>query len=342
MEAMRMSGNTGKSLGRDALPEELKPLVERACQGLSPDRSGLETLLGWPEERAAGLARAAEQVRAHWFGDAVSFCGILNAKSGSCSEDCAFCAQSAHYAGQAPEYGFLPLGEIVRAAQALRDAGASRFAVVTSGKRLSDADFEHLLQAVRAVADLGLHADCSPGILDRDRLEAFRRAGGCTYHHNLETGRTFFPRICSTHAYDEDVRAVRDALKAGLEVCSGGIFGLGESWEDRLELALELRDLGVSSVPVNFLHPMPGTPMADRPVLSCAEALKILALFRFVLPDRHVRICGGRHDVFGPEEREWAYAAGASGIMVGDYLTLRGRDAGEDRELARRLERRPG
>ncbi|MGE4292771.1 MAG: biotin synthase BioB [Desulfovibrio sp.] len=292
---------------------------------------------GWPEEHLGVLLRAASEVRRHHLGDTVSFCGIVNARSGACSEDCAFCAQSGHHQAVSPRHGFLPLDEILQAARVLRDAGASRFSIVTSGKRLSDADFGRLLEAIQAVSGLGLCADCSPGILDRAQLRELKAAGCGAYHHNLETGRTFFPRICTTHAYDEDVQAVREAVEEGLTVCSGGIFGLGESWEDRIELAHELRELGVQSVPLNFLHPVPGTPLAGRPVLSRCEALKIMVLFRLMLPDRQIRICGGRHDVFGPEHRAEPFLAGVSGVMVGDYLTLKGLGAAEDQVLARRL-----
>lgn len=323
------------------VPLDLEELVARACSGEPLDADWLRAVAAWPGERVGELARAAEQVRAYWFGSSVGFCGIVNARSGACSEDCAFCAQSAHHHGDAPQHGFLPLQAIREAAERLRQAGATRFSLVTSGKRLSDEDFARLLDAVRVVSALGLRADCSPGILDRARLMAFRDAGGGAYHHNLETGRSFFPRICSTHAYAEDVRAVREAVELGLEVCSGGIFGLGESWEDRLELALELRELGVCSVPINFLHPVAGTPLEDRPVLTKGEAVKIVALFRFALPDRHVRLCGGRHDVLGPQDRGLAFKCGASGVMIGDYLTLQGRDAETDAALARRAGRVP-
>lgn len=317
--------------------QRLERIVENALQGAPLSRSDAALVIDWPEAGLNELAEAAHRVRQHFFGDAVSFCGIVNARSGACSENCAFCAQSAHHAAQSPRHDFLPLDEIVDAARSLKAAGATRFSIVTSGKALSPADFQRLLDAVAAVADLGLVADCSPGILDRAQLRALRQAGCGAYHHNLETGRSFFPRICSTHAYDEDVEAVRNAVAEGLTVCSGGLFGLGETWADRLELAGELRELGVQSVPVNFLQPIPGTPLQDRPLVGVSEAVRILALLRFSLPDRHIRICGGRHSAFAGEDREQAYLCGASGVMVGDYLTLKGRDATEDRTMAERL-----
>ena len=182
------------------------------------------------------------------------------------------------------------------------------------------------------MADAGLLADTSCGILGRDELEALKRAGCSGYHHNLETARSFFPGVCTTHDYEEDVRAVRLARQAGLYVCSGGIFGLGETWAQRAELALTLRELDVQSVPVNFLHPIPGTPLAHRPPLDRVEASKIVALLRFLLPDKHIRICGGRQTVFGPEHPVEPLEAGASGLMIGDYLTTTGLDAARDLE----------
>jgi len=209
--------------------------------------------------------------------------------------------------------------------------GACRFSVVLSGKSVDNDDFERLLQATRAVREIpGLLPDTSPGVLDRDRLRRLKAAGLAGYHHNLETSRRFFPRICSTHDWEEDLESVRLALEEGLYVCSGGIFGLGETWDDRIDLALTLRRLGVPSVPVNFLHPIPGTPLGDRQPLSPAEGLKIIALLRFLLPGAHVRVCGGRETVFGSTPDYHVLRCGASGMMVGNYLTIAGQDPEKD------------
>ena len=278
------------------------------------------------------LLRCARDIRIARLGRQVSLCAIVNAKSGRCSEDCAFCAQSGHFAANAPVHPFLDPSAIEKAARTMREAGATRFGIVSSGLALSDEDFSSLLEAVRRVAALGLHADTSCGLVTPARFAALKTAGLSAYHHNLETSRSFFPSICTTHDYEADVQTVRDALAAGLYVCSGGIFGLGESWEQRAELALTLRELGVPSVPVNFLTPIPGTPMADRPPLSPTEALKIVALLRFLLPDAHLRICGGRRTVFGRAAAIDPLEAGASGLMIGDYLTTKGLAALSDRQ----------
>lgn len=281
---------------------------------------------------AADLLRHARDIRLERLGRTVSLCAIVNAKSGRCSENCAFCAQSAHFSANPPVYPFLDTEEIARAARSMRDLGAKRFGIVTSGLKPGGEDFARLLDAVRAVDAVGLEADASCGILTRDELEELQKAGLKAYHHNLETARSFFPSICTTHDYEDDVRAVGDAVAAGLHVCSGGIFGLGESWDQRAELAVTLGELGVQSVPVNFLHPIPGTPMASRPVLEPEEALKIVALLRFVLPDANLRICGGRQTVFGQARGLAPLDAGANGLMIGDYLTTKGLDAQADRQ----------
>jgi len=292
----------------------------------------VQAVAGAADEALSELLVSAAVVRKAYLGRTVSLCAIVNAKSGRCSENCAFCAQSAHFATNAPVHPFLEPAEIERAARAMRDMGARRFGIVTSGLSPSGADFDRLLESVRAVAALGMQADASCGVLTREQLTRLREAGLRAYHHNLETARSFFPSICTTHDYEEDVAAVRDALAEGLYVCSGGIFGLGESWEQRAELALTLRELGVQSVPVNFLHPIPGTPMESRTPLSPEEALKIVALLRFILPHAHVRICGGRQTVFGQSRGLEPLQAGASGLMIGDYLTTRGLDAQADRQ----------
>ncbi len=286
-----------------------------------------------PDAQPEMLSLARELARLA-FGRTVSLCAIVNAKSGACPEDCAFCAQSAHGRADAPNYPLVDLEKVVDAAQQAQAAGARRFGIVLSGTTPADGEFALLLDMVRAIATLGLMADTSPGILARERLALLQEAGLSGYHHNLETARSFFPQICTTHAYDEDVAAVAAAKDLGLYVCSGGIFGLGETWEQRAELLLELRSLGVDSVPVNFLNPIPGTPLEGRPVLAPAEAQKILALARFILPRAAIRVCGGRPRVFGDKVVP-VLSSGASGLMIGDYLTTPGADPARDlREVA--------
>ena len=292
--------------------------------------SHIRYIIDLPDDRLGELTACAHRIRTARFDDQVGLCAIINAKSGTCSEDCAFCAQSGHHGADSPDYPLLPAADIAAGAAAARAHGVTRFGIVASGKRVGDEDLAGFTQAVRDVAALGMAPDLSPGILDRSQLKALKGAGLKGYHHNLETSASFFPAICSTHAYDEDVRAVRAGLAAGLYVCSGGIFGIGETWEDRVELALLLDGLGVPSVPINFLHPIAGTPLEHRDVLQPQEALKIVALYRFLLPDRALRICGGRLTVFGEARKGELLRSGASGLMVGDYLTTRGGDVDSD------------
>jgi len=224
----------------------------------------------------------------------------------------------------------LPTEEILSAGAAAQSHGVTRFGVVASGKLVGADDLAGFTGAVRGLAKIGIAPDLSPGILDLSQLKALKKAGLAGYHHNLETSASFFPKMCTTHAYEEDVRAVRAGMEAGLYVCSGGIFGIGESWDDRVELALLLGELRVPSVPMNFLHPIPGTPLENREVLTPNEALKIVALYRFLLPDRALRICGGRVTVFGEERKSELLTSGMNGLMVGDYLTTTGGDVQSD------------
>lgn len=279
------------------------------------------------------LTDYAGRLRDRFTGTSVKTCAIVNARSGHCSEDCVFCAQSAHYGTQAPVFPFIDLSEIERAAKRVKELGVERFSIVSSGLSPADEEFEKIKQAVVLVSSMGLQADVSVGCLSYERLTKLKQSGLASYHHNLETSRSFFTNICTTHSYDDDVNAVKEALRAGIEVCCGGIFGIGESWEDRYELAVLLRELGVQSVPINFLNPVAGTPKEGTDVLSEEEAMRIIALYRFILPDRTLRICGGRNAVFKTDGAMKTFSAGASGVMVGDYLTVKGTDISEDMEF---------
>lgn len=302
----------------------LKAARRRALEGASPADSDIRYIIDLPEDRFGELVDLANTIKRARFGNKISLCSIINAKSGTCSENCSFCAQSAHHGADSPEYPLLPVEEIAEAASRMQKHGVTRFGIVASGKQVGGKDLDGFAEAVRQVAATGMAPDLSPGILDRAQLKTLKDAGLKGYHHNLETSASFFPSMCTTHAYTEDVNAVRAGVEAGLYVCSGGIFGIGESWDDRVELALLLRELKVQSVPINFLHPIPGTPLENQPVLPPEEALKIVALFRFLLPDRALRICGGRLTVFGDKRKAELLDSGASGLMVGDYLTVQG------------------
>jgi len=285
----------------------------------------------------ADLMRGADALRRERFGDRVSLCAIVNARAGLCAEDCAFCAQSTRHAARTPVHPMRSAKTLLESARKARGMGAFRFGIVTSGRAAGREDAARVRGAVRAIRHNGPVSPCaSLGALREEDARALRAAGLARYHHNLETSARFFPSICATHLWEDRVRTVRTAKRAGLEVCAGGIFGLGETWEDRVDLALALRELGVESVPVNFLMPVEGTPLEKRRPLRPPEALRIIALFRFVLPRAEIRVAGGRELALG-QAQERIFAAGANGMMVGDYLTTRGRGIGDDRRMLERL-----
>lgn len=264
-------------------------------------------------------------------------CGIINAKSGRCPENCAFCAQSAHHETGAPVYPFVDQDVILRKAQEAAEHGTKRFSIVTSGTMLGEADVEPLCRAVeRIIRETGMSVCGSLGMLTPERAVCYREAGITRYHHNLETAESFFPAICTTHAYARDVESLRAARAAGLEVCSGGIIGLGESRAQRVELACTLADIGVDSVPLNFLNAIAGTRLEHMPRLEVSEALRTIALFRIMHPSRDILIAGGRSHVLGGWQ-SWLYAAGANGMMTGDYLTTSGAAFDADQAMMRTL-----
>ena len=213
-----------------------------------------------------------------------------------------------------------------------RESGADRFGIVTSGESAcrNQRDFEAICAAAKEIQASGcVNACVSIGKLAPGDVEKLGAAGVRRIHHNLETSGRFFPEICTTHSHADRVDTVRNVKAAGIETCCGGIFGLGETWEDRVDMALELRGLGVDSVPINFLNPVPGTPLGGRPLLPPTEALRIIALYRFLLPDKEIKVCGGREMTLR-DLQSWMFRAGASGTMIGDYLTTKGRSPADD------------
>jgi biotin synthase len=280
----------------------------------------------WP------VLQETSKMRESHFGRRVSLCVIINAKSGLCSEDCAFCSQSVEAQTEAPIYPLLPREKLVEAAQAAAEAGATRFSLVTSGRGItSTREKEAILAAVAAIREaVGIKVCASLGIVDRPFLGELKAAGVQRFHHNLEAAGSFFPEICTTHTFAERMATVEAAKDAGLEVCVGGITGLGESLAQRWELAQAIAELDPDAIPLNFLHPLPSTRLANRQKLSPLEALKIIAAFRLTFPDKTIIICGGRL----PTLRSLApliFAAGANALMTGDYLTTRGRLPEDDR-----------
>ncbi|OPY75607.1 MAG: Biotin synthase [Syntrophorhabdus sp. PtaU1.Bin153] len=283
------------------------------------------------------LMAYGSRIREHFKDKKVSLCCIVNAKSGVCPENCRFCAQSAHYHTDAPVYPLLPAKEIIEKAKEARDCGAHFFGIVTSGTSIgSQQEWDEIYEAIEGINGLGMKPCGSLGMLNDKEARQLKSAGLFRYHHNLETSRSFFDHICTTHEYEDDIETNRAARRAGLSVCCGGIIGLGETMEQRIELALTLQEIGVDSVPINILNPIPGTPFADNPPLSPMEILLTVAIYRFILPDKDIKLCGGKEKNLR-QLLPMAIVAGSNSLMTGDYLTTTGRDASHDIEMIRDL-----
>lgn len=279
------------------------------------------------------LARAGA-IREQTRGRRVVLCGILNAKSGRCSEDCSFCAQSAHYRTDAPVHPLVDADRMVERAREVEAMGAREYSIVTSGNTIrKDSEIDEICRALERLRDEGTLWRCaSLGNLSNDHLLRLANAGLTNYHHNLETSRSFFPKVCTTHEYEQDVETVRRAKALGLKVCCGGVFGLGEGPDHRVELASTLQELDVDSVPINLLNPIPGTPLEGGNGLTAMDGLRIIAVYRLMMPDKDIYVCGGREAILG-DLQSWIFLAGANGMMVGNYLTTAGRDHGLDLQM---------
>jgi biotin synthase len=296
-------------------------------------REALEEIGRQGKDIYALLARA-NQVRIAHRGMTVRLCGVVNAKSGMCTEDCKFCAQSAHNDAHIDCYDLIDSAEMVSAAQKSQQATAGRFGIVTSGSALADqGEVDSVCAAVEKIkSDLDILPCASLGNVDRSVLARLKQAGLTRYHCNLETARSFFDQICTTRDWVESENTIRAAKELGLATCCGGIFGLGETEAQRVELLEQIRDLGVDSVPLNFHHPIPGTAFEALPLLTPLECLKIIAVARLMMPDREIRVCGGREHILG-DLQSWSLISGACGLMVGGYLTTSGRDVKTDLKM---------
>lgn len=282
------------------------------------------------------LQEGARRLQDHFCGNHIDFCTILNGRSGRCGENCKYCAQAACHSTGIEEYGFLPKEEIIRNARANQEAGANRFAIVTSGRALGGADFDKAIEAYAEMRDtLSIALCASHGILSREQLRRLHDAGVTSYHHNIETSRRFFPQICTSHTYEDRIRTIRLAQEEGFCVCSGGIIGMGETWEDRLDMALSLQELGIESIPINALMPIPGTEMEGRPQLPAEDVLRTIAIFRFINPEANIRLAAGRKIL--PQNGATALRAGASASITGNMLTTSGTTIKEDMQMLREL-----
>ncbi|MDP2912434.1 MAG: biotin synthase BioB [Candidatus Omnitrophota bacterium] len=287
----------------------------------------------------AELISLADRIRKEKAGDRIELCSIMNAKSGLCGEDCKFCAQSRRYATGVSEYPVKNKGEILEAARRAKDIGAERFDIVTSGNRLSKEEIGKIADAIAEIKSrVGIKMCASLGRLDEEDLCLLKRAGLGRYHHNIETAPGWFREITTTHSFEDRIGTIEKALRAGLEVCSGGIIGLGESWSDRIDMALVLKELDVASVPINILVPIKGTPMEGMGAFSPLDAIKTIAIFRIILGDKIIKLAAGRESVLKGFQA-MAFMAGANGMLIGGYLTLKGRPVEEDWDLVREIKK---
>lgn len=282
------------------------------------------------------LCKAADEIREKFCDNVFDICTIINAKSGRCSEDCKYCSQSAFHCTNVEEYPLLDKETVVNAAKKSADKGIKRFSLVASGKRLSDSEVDkvcEIIKEIRKISDISVCA--SLGLLNEEQFKRLKDAGLTRVHNNLESSRNYFPNVCTTHTYDDKINAIKAAKKAGLSVCSGGIAGLGESMEDRIDMAFEVRNLGVSSMPVNMLNPIKGTPYENNKKLTKDDMRRICAIFRFINPSAAIRLAGGR--ILLDDGGKSCFESGANAAISGDMLTTTGETVMSDMQLIKSL-----
>jgi len=280
------------------------------------------------------LFEAANKVRDKFRKDKVDLCALTNAKSGSCPENCAFCAQSSHSKTQAKTYPLISADEIVKHADKAVASKTHRFCIVTSGCSVSDGELREICAAIRLIKEKypSLRMDASLGKLNKEKAKLLKDAGLDRYNHNIETARSFFGKVCTTHSFEDRLATLKILKDAGIEICCGGIFGLGETDAQRIELAFSLKELDVDCVPLNFLNPVDGTPFENNKIPSPLELLKFVSVFRLILPKKQIRICGGRQRNLG-QLQPLIFFAGADAIIIGDYLTTKGSAPHQDLQM---------
>lgn len=298
----------------------VQTLKEKILNGLQITR---EEALLLTQQPLNELCQAADELREHFCKNTFDLCSIINGKSGKCSEDCKFCSQSNHFCTAAQEYQLLDSQTVLKEAQHNEKRGVIRFSIVTSGKALTEDEVDEVCDTYRQLnAESQISLCASHGLLSYPQLVKLKESGVTRYHNNLETSRKYFPNVCTTHTYDDKINTLKNAQKAGLEVCSGGIIGMGETMEDRIDMVLELRELGVTSIPVNVLNPIPGTPFGDLQKLTEEDLCRVVSIFRFLIPNGAIRLAGGRGNL--TDKGKSAFQSGANAAISGDMLTTEG------------------
>jgi len=278
------------------------------------------------------LCQEADNIRAALCGDEIDLCSIINGKSGKCSEDCKFCAQSSWFDTYIKEYDLLDMDTITADCRKHAAKGILRYSIVTAGREIKRKDLKRLSEIYKRMKEeCGIHLCASHGLLSEEALIVLKDSGVSTYHENIETSKRNFPNVCTTHTYEDKIRGIKLAQKVGLNVCSGGIIGMGETFEDRLDMAVSLSELGIQSIPVNGLTPIKGTPYEKLAPLTEDEILRTIAMFRFINPTAKIRLAAGRKLM--EDSGRKAFRAGANAAITGDYLTTSGNNIDEDKKM---------
>lgn len=282
------------------------------------------------------LCSTANEIRKHFCGNAFDICTIINGKSGRCSENCKYCAQSAHFKVNVDEYPLLSSNQLIEDAVYNHNKGILRYSIVTSGRYLSDEEIHDICENYKKISEsCNISLCASHGLLSYDQFRKLKKAGVNRYHNNLETSSIYFPNICTTHTYEDKITTIKNAQRAGLEVCSGGIMGLGETMSDRIDMAFDLKDLGINSIPINILNPIKGTPFEHLPILKLDEVRRIISIFRFILPRAALRLAGGRGLL--KDKGSSVFQSGANAAISGDMLTTLGIGIQDDIDMISNL-----
>lgn len=301
-------------------------LAEKTLAGLLLTREEMASILHAPDAALLPLLQAAFLVRTHYYGKRVQLHVLINAKSGLCPEDCAYCSQSRISSAQIEKYPLLPMERIIEGAKKAKEVGAYRYCIVTSGRGPTEQEVEEIAGIVREIKKaVDIRICCSLGLLTEGKARRLKEAGVERINHNLNTSQRFYPRICTTHTYDDRVKTVKNVRKVGLSTCCGGIIGMGETDQDLIDFALAVRELDVDSIPLNFLHPIPGTPLATASYLTPERCLKALCLLRFLNPSKEIRVAGGRE--FHLRSMQALALYPANSLFVNGYLTTPGQRA---------------